>query len=65
MAGIIAGTKYIMREFYMKVEPNVVISEFIVNMADDLHKEDNSKVDVAEKVKEQTDSLVNFQVPYY
>ncbi|MEE6657911.1 hypothetical protein RAO19_06660 [Pediococcus acidilactici] len=49
----------------MKVEPNVVISEFIVNMADDLHKEDNSKVDVAEKVKEQTDSLVNFQVPYY
>lgn len=49
----------------MKVEPNVVISEFIVNMVDDLHQKDNSKVDVAEKVKEQAESLAHFQVPYY
>lgn len=33
----------------MKVEPNVVISEFIVNMVDELHGADNSNVDVAEK----------------
>lgn len=49
----------------MKVEPNVVISEFIVNMVDELHGADNSNVDVAEKVKEQADSLADFKVPYY
>lgn len=54
-----------MRKFYMKVEPNVVISEFIVNMTDDLYHKDNSKVDVAEKVKKQAQSLTNFHVPYY
>ncbi len=35
----------------MKVEPNVVISEFIVNMTDDLYHKDNSKIDISEKVK--------------
>lgn len=54
-----------MRKFYMKVEPNVVISEFIVNMTDDLYHKDNSKVDVAEKVKKQAQSLTHFHVPYY
>lgn len=49
----------------MKVEPNVVISEFIVNMTDDLYHKDNSKIDISEKVKKQADSLANFKVPYY
>ncbi|KAF0424903.1 hypothetical protein GBO86_08125 [Pediococcus acidilactici] len=49
----------------MKVEPNVVISEFIVNMDEILYHKDNSKIDIAEKVKKQTDSLAHFKVPYY
>lgn len=49
----------------MKVEPNIVISEFITNMDDLLHQEDTHNVDISEKVVEQNQSLKRFNVPYY
>lgn len=49
----------------MKVEPNIVISEFITNMNDLLHQEDTHNVDISEKVVEQNQSLKRFNVPYY
>ncbi|KAF0370617.1 hypothetical protein JIO05_08420 [Pediococcus acidilactici] len=49
----------------MKVEPNIVISEFITKMEDVLYHKDNSNVDILSKVAQQADSLKHFQVPYY
>lgn len=49
----------------MKVEPNIVISEFITKMEDVLYHKDNSNVDILSKVAQQADSLKRFQVPYY
>ncbi len=41
----------------MKVEPNVVITEFIVNMDNIFHLYENQNVNIAEEVQEQTASL--------
>ncbi|MBW9300540.1 hypothetical protein [Pediococcus acidilactici] len=49
----------------MKVEPNVVISEFITNMDDLLHHEDTHNVNIPSKVAPQKKSLERFNVPYY
>ena len=37
----------------MQVEPNVVITEFIINMDNVYHDYDNTNLDVSERVKEQ------------
>ena len=49
----------------MQVEKNVVISEFIVNMEDVLYHRDNTDVNIAEKVAEQTASLAHYGVAHY
>lgn len=49
----------------MKVEKNVVISEFIVNMYDPHYGQDNSNVDIPERTRTQAESLTRFRVPYY
>lgn len=49
----------------MQVEPNIVISEFIVGMNDDLYHQDNSNVNIVEKARKQAESLARFEVPYY
>ncbi|KAF0425845.1 hypothetical protein GBO86_03610 [Pediococcus acidilactici] len=49
----------------MKVESNVVVSEFITNMDDLLHHEDTHNVDIPTKVGGQAKSLKRFNVPYY
>lgn len=49
----------------MKVEKNIVISEFIVNMYDPHYGQDNSHVDIPAKTKTQAESLSQFHVPYY
>ncbi|KAF0425794.1 hypothetical protein GBO86_03320 [Pediococcus acidilactici] len=49
----------------MKVEPNVVITEFIVNMDNIFRLYENHNVDVAEQVQDQAASLARFKVPFY
>ncbi|KAF0425847.1 hypothetical protein GBO86_03620 [Pediococcus acidilactici] len=49
----------------MKVESNVVITEFIINMDNFFHLYDNHDVDVAEQVQDQATSLAQFDVPFY
>lgn len=49
----------------MKVEPNIVISEFITKMEDVLYHTDTTNVDIPSKVVKQANSLKQFQVPYY
>lgn len=49
----------------MKVESNIVVSEFITKMEDLLYHEDNTHVNIADKVAKQAYSLNRFQVPYY
>ena len=49
----------------MKVEPNVVITEFIVNMDNIFHLYENQNVNIAEEVQEQTASLARYGVPFY
>lgn len=49
----------------MQVEPNVVITEFIINMDNVYHNFDNTNLDVAKQVSEQTESLAKFNVPFY
>lgn len=49
----------------MKVESNVVITEFIINMDNFFHLYDNYDVDVAEQVQDQAASLAQFDVPFY
>lgn len=49
----------------MNVEPNVVITEFIVNVDNYYHIIDNSNVNVAEKVQKLAQSLGRFKVPLY
>ncbi|MEC5119112.1 hypothetical protein VT648_15965, partial [Lactiplantibacillus plantarum] len=49
----------------MQVEPNVVITEFIINMDNVYHDYDNTNLDVSERVKEQAQSLDEHDVPFY
>lgn len=49
----------------MKVEPNVVISEFIIDMEDSFKHADNQNVDVSQAVATQAKSLADHHVPYY
>ncbi|WP_426422789.1 hypothetical protein [Pediococcus acidilactici] len=49
----------------MKVEPNVVISEFIVNMKDPFKNADNNNVNISKAVANQAKSLAEHYVPFY
>lgn len=49
----------------MKVEPNVVITEFIINVDNYYHIIDNSNVNIEQKVQRLAQSLSRFKVPLY
>lgn len=49
----------------MKVESNIVISEFIVNMKDPFKNTDNHGINISDIVAPQAKSLFEHSVPYY